>query len=125
MLNARHGLCVLLPALLSVGLVACEYVEAGNGEVGSSEIPPVRAIISQAEALYMGPGRYATRLYRGKRNAIEERYERRMENADGNRLDRLENAMERELSDLEYNYEDLCLALERRDYTCDTSDDGN
>lgn len=120
----RGLLLVLVVALMAFGVVACEYVEAGSENGGDSDFPPVRSVISQAEALDMDPGRYAGRLYRGKQNSIEDRYDRRIENASGSRLDRLENARDRELTELDFNYEDLCIALERRDYVCAESRDG-
>lgn len=108
---------VLLCALC-LGLAGCEYVEAGSDKGSDSEFPAFRAVINEAERLDMEPGDYADRLYRSKKKAIEDRYERKLDNAAGDRLDRLENSRERELSELRFNYQDLCYALERRDHVC-------
>ena len=120
----RLGVTLAVLGVLGVAMVAmvamvgCKYVEAGSEVSGGSEFPGVVALVNEAERLDMEPGEYADRLYRGKLSSIEDRYDKKIGNASGTRLDRLENARERELSELGFNYQDLCIALERRDYVC-------
>ena len=113
----------ILCCLVVMGMTGCEYVQAESDEDGTS-FPLVRVVINEAERLDMDPGEYADRLYRGRRADVEESYDRRFGNASGSRLERLERRMERDLNDLEFNYEELCDSLERRDYTCEGTDDG-
>ena len=111
---------VLMALLLGLTLVwtGCEYVE---GKDSDGTFPSVQMLIKDAERLELEPDDYAGRLYRGRQQAIEDRYDRRIENASGTRLERLMNEKDREMDDLDYEYRRVCLKLERRGYGCDSA----
>ncbi len=99
---------------LSAFWVGCQYIETEDGSV----FPSVQTLVKEAEGLDLEPGDYADRLHRSKRAAIEKRYEKRLANASGVRQERLENDMDRDLSELDYQYRDVCIKLARREYEC-------